>query len=113
MKLFWTETAKKDLQAIRRYIAADNPTAAARWVQDLRERARNALHAPLAGRVVPEFSREDIRELIEGNYRIVYQVFADHLVILTVFEGHQLFPAENMSNSPDKNQKSDLLNPET
>jgi addiction module RelE/StbE family toxin len=99
MKLFWTETAKQDLQAIRRYIAADSPTAAKRWIERLRERARNALHAPLAGRKVPEFQSDDIRELIEGNYRIVYQVFSDRLVILTVFEGHQLFPQEKVDNS--------------
>ncbi len=99
MKLFWTETAKQDLQAIRRYIAADNPTAAKRWVEHLRERARNALNAPLAGRKVPEFLRDDIRELIEGNYRIVYQVLEDRLVILTVFEGHQLLPEEKLGNS--------------
>jgi len=99
MKLFWTETARQDLQGIRRYIATDNPAAAKRWVQRLRERARNALNAPLAGRTLPELSREDIRELIEGNYRIVYQVFADRLVILTVFEGHQLFPEEKVGNS--------------
>jgi hypothetical protein len=43
--------------------------------------------------------RDDIRELIEGNYRIVYQVFADRLVILTVFEGHQLFPEEKLGDS--------------
>jgi plasmid stabilization system protein ParE len=61
-------------------IAADNPTAAKQWIQRLRERARNALHATLAGRAVPEFSREDIRQLIEENYRIVYQVLADRLV---------------------------------
>jgi toxin ParE1/3/4 len=96
MKLFWTETARQDLLAIRRYIAADNPTAAKRWVERLRERARNALPAPLAGRKVPEFSRDDIRELIEGNYRIVYQVLADRLVVLTVFEGHRLFPTEKV-----------------
>jgi len=91
MKLFWTETARQDLQAIRRYIAADNPTAAKRWVGRLRERAQNTLHSPLAGCRVSEFLRDDIRELIEGNYRIVYQVFEDRLVILTVFEGHQLY----------------------
>lgn len=99
MKLFWTETAKQDLQVIRRYIAADNPTAAKRWINRLRERARNALHSPLAGRKVPEFSRDDIRELIEGNYRIVYQAFEDRLVVLTVFEGHQLFPEEAVDDS--------------
>ncbi len=99
MKLFWTETAKQDLKAIRRYIGADSPTAAKRWIERLREPARNALHAPLAGRKVPEFQSDDIRELIEGNYRIVYQVFSDRLVILTVFEGHQLFPQEKVDNS--------------
>lgn len=90
MKLFGTETAKQDLIAIRKYISADNPTVAKRWIGRLRQRARNSLHAPLAGRIVPELAREDIRELIEGNYRVVYQVFDDRLVILTVFEGHQL-----------------------
>jgi len=39
-----------------------------------------------------------IRELIEGNYRIVYQVFSDKLVILTVFEGHRLFPVETVQH---------------
>lgn len=96
MRLFWTETAKRDLHAIRRYIAADNPTAAKRWVGHLKERARNALYAPLAGRKVPEFMRDDSRELIEGNYRIVYQLFEGRLVILTVFEGHQLFTGEKL-----------------
>ena len=99
MKLFWTETARQDLQGIRRYIATDNPAAASRWVQRLRERVRIALHAPPAGRTVPELSREVIRELIEGNHRIVYQVFADRLVILTVIEGHLLFPEGKVGNS--------------
>ena len=90
MKLFWTETAKRDLIAIRQYISADNPTAAKKWVDRLRQRVRNSLQAPLAGRMVPELAREDIRELIEGNYRIVYQVLDDRIVVLTVFEGHQL-----------------------
>jgi len=90
MKLFWTETAKQDLIAIRQYISADNPTAAKRWIDRLRQRIRNSIHVPLAGRIVPELAREDIRELIEGNYRIVYQVLDDRIVVLTVFEGHQL-----------------------
>ncbi|MBW1785158.1 MAG: type II toxin-antitoxin system RelE/ParE family toxin [Deltaproteobacteria bacterium] len=99
MKLLWTETAKQDLLDIHSYVGADNPTAAKRWIERLRDRARSALHAPLAGRTVTEFSRDDIRELIEGNYRIVYQVFSDRLVILTVFEGHALFPLEKVGDS--------------
>ena len=99
MKLFWTETAKQDLKAIRRYIATDSPAAAKRWIDRLRTRAINALHSPLSGRKVPEFMRDDIRELIEGNYRIVYQVFEDRLVVVTVFEGHHLFPEEKVGTS--------------
>lgn len=98
MKLYWTETARQDLLSIKQYIASDKPTAAKRWVERLRTRARGALHAPLAGRKVPELSRDDIRELIEGNYRIVYQVFADRLVVLTVFEGHYLFLEETVDD---------------
>ncbi|MFH1982435.1 MAG: type II toxin-antitoxin system RelE/ParE family toxin [Pseudomonadota bacterium] len=98
MRLFWTETAKNDLLAIRRYIASDNPVAAKRWIDRLKERTRAVIHAPLSGRIVPEFSRDDIRELIEGNYRIVYQVLVDRIVVLTVFEGHRLFPAEEIEN---------------
>jgi hypothetical protein len=65
----------------------------------LKDRAGKALTAPLSGRKVPEFWRDDIRELIEGNYRIVNQVFSDRLVILTVFEGHALFPTERLEDS--------------
>jgi len=99
MKLFWTETAKTDLVSIRRFIAADNPSAAKRWIARLRDRVRNILPVPESDRMVPEFSREDIRELIEGNYRIVYQVFTDRIVVLTVFEGHELFPERSMPDS--------------
>lgn len=90
MKLSWTDRAISDLNGIGRYIAADNPLAARRFVAKLRQRAREALDAPLSNRMVPELSREDIREVLEGNYRIVYQITADRLTVLTVFEGHKL-----------------------
>jgi len=96
MKLQWTENAKRDLLAIRRYIAQNNPTAAKEWVDRLKKRARNTIHSPYSGRMVPEFFRNNLREVIEGNYRIVYLVGKDHLSILTIFESHRLFPAENL-----------------
>ena len=44
----------------------------------------------MAGRIVPEFERRDIREVLFRNYRIVYRVKEDQILILTVFEGHRL-----------------------
>lgn len=98
MNLFWTETAKEDLRAIKHYISEDNPAAAKQWIERLKKRARNALYAPYSGRKVPELLKDDIRELIEGNYRIVYQVFENHLVVLTVFESHRLFPEKSIKS---------------
>ncbi len=102
MKLQWTETAKNDLIAIRRYIAADNAIAAKNWVERLKTKARNIVHSPLAGRKVSELSRDDIREVIEGNYRIVYHVQSKRVSILTVFESHRLFPTKEVTGQSDR-----------
>ncbi len=98
MKLQWTETAKNDLIAIRRYIAVDNAIAAKKWIERLKTKARNIVHSPLVGRKVPELSCKDIREVIEGNYRIVYHVQSKGVSILIVFESHRLFPTKNIGS---------------
>ena len=88
--LRWTERAANDLISIGEYIAADNPTAARAWVEKLRQRAVKASKMPRAGRGVPEIARDDVREVFERTYRIVYRVIDDGIVVLTVFEGHRL-----------------------
>lgn len=92
MRIRWTQRAAQDLREIGVFIARDQPTAARRWVARLRERARKAAPTPQAGRKVPELNREDVREVFLGSYRIVYQIYPDFIDILTVFEGHRLFP---------------------
>ena len=88
----WTERAVADLRAIDDYIGADNPAAAERWVGRLIAKAEAAARLPLAGRVVPEKARPDIREVFLRTYRIVYRVREDGILVLTVLEGHRLFP---------------------
>lgn len=90
MRLRWTEQARNDLLQIGRYIAQDKPGAARTWVQRLRERARDAADMPLMGRKVPEFDREDIREVILGGYRVVYRVRTDAIEVLAVFDRRRL-----------------------
>ena len=86
--------ALSDLDAIYAYIAQDNPVAARRWINRLRERARKAATAPLAGRVVLEVEQPGVREVFLRTYRLVYRVVGNELHVLTVFEGHRLFPAD-------------------
>ncbi|MGI4728153.1 MAG: type II toxin-antitoxin system RelE/ParE family toxin [Janthinobacterium lividum] len=43
------------------------------------------------GRIVPEFNNEVIRELILGNYRIIYHVISENIInILTVHHSKRL-----------------------
>jgi len=41
---------------------------------------------------VPELGRDQIRELIVGDYRIVYRTESDAAVLLTIFRSSRLFP---------------------
>jgi toxin ParE1/3/4 len=100
LRLRWTRRAIDDLREIRAYIARDDPAAGARWVQRLRQRARLAARAPRAGRIVPELEREDVREVFVRSYRIVYELTADELRVLTVFEGHRLLSEPGSEDEP-------------
>jgi len=91
-RVHWTQRAAGDLIAIGEYIAGDSPDAARRFVERLRRRARDAARTPLAGRSVPEVQRDGVREVFLGSYRIVYRVAKGGIEVLTVFEGHRLFP---------------------
>ena len=85
VKLIWTDQAIEDLGNIGDYIALNSEKYAKLTVKKLYERMDVLKIFPKSGRIVPEKNEEDIRELIEGNYRIIYEIFSDELVyILTV-----------------------------
>ena len=86
----WSDQAGRDLDAIGDFIALDDPVVAVQWIERLVDAAERLAHAPRMGRKVPEFGREDVRELIRGNYRMVYRVAKERVEVLTVFEGHRL-----------------------
>lgn len=88
----WSLQALADLEEIGAYIERDDPVAAARWIGKLVAAAESAADVPLGSRRVPELGRDDVRERIIGNYRLVYWLRDDRLEVLTVFEGHRLPP---------------------
>lgn len=75
--------------------------AARRWIERLRQRARDAAEMPGSGREVPEIGRDDIREVFVRSYRIVYRICADEVHVVTVFEGHRLLPGDVMRELDD------------
>ncbi len=90
MKIVWTEQALQCLVEIEEYIARDDPAAAVVFIEKLIRRTDILCEHPGAGRAVPEVPGREVRELIEGHYRIVYRCNADVIEILTIFESHLL-----------------------
>ena len=89
MKVHWTETAEDHLDAIYAYIARDSPEYALRMVDRLTRRSQQIAGFPLSGRKVPEYEMEQIREVIEGQYRIIYHIKPDQIDVLAIIHASQ------------------------
>ncbi|HRD53366.1 MAG TPA: type II toxin-antitoxin system RelE/ParE family toxin [Flavobacteriales bacterium] len=85
--------ALRDMARIHRYVADHG---ASRYADRMIQRFYRALDAvavfPMGGRVVPEIGRQDIRETIVGDYRIIYLTRRDQCDVITIFHGARRFP---------------------
>jgi addiction module RelE/StbE family toxin len=88
VQISWLKEAKQDLKEIFDYIALDSKKYAALQIERIYEKTDLLKTQPLIGKEVTELQNPDIRELIEGNYRIVYRIVSKkHLHILMVHHG--------------------------
>jgi len=90
----WTDQAVEDLRSIRLFIERDSPRYGRLVAERLFESTLRIEDFPRSGRVIPEIGDEDYRELIVGEYRIVYRLRGEAAVILTVFRSSRLFPMD-------------------
>lgn len=84
--------------AIYERIHRDSELYAQRVVDRLIWRSEQLSDFPLSGRLVPEYYSEEIREMIEGPYRIIYRVMSDQIDILALVHGSQLLPPDLTEN---------------
>ena len=82
--LVWTEVALEDLRLIHEFISKDSQVYADRFTEKIIARVEQLQTFSRSGRVVPEFGMETLRELIEGNYRIIYQIHASYIGIVRI-----------------------------
>ncbi len=87
MKVFWTQTAEGHLEGIYAYIAQDSEKYALLTVDRLTSRSRQIGAFPLSGRRVPEYDTDEIREIIEGQHRVIYRIKSDQIDVLAVIHG--------------------------
>jgi addiction module RelE/StbE family toxin len=92
VRVNWTIAAQKHLLDIYQYIAADSDLYAQRMMDRLTRRSEQIGQFPQSGRVVPEYELPDIREVIEGPYRIIYRILPKQVDILAVVHGSRKTP---------------------
>jgi addiction module RelE/StbE family toxin len=91
VKVRWTNFALENLIAIGSYIEKDSYLYAQRIVESLFNSVDVLEQNPFMGRIVPEFNKQNIRELILGNYRIVYKLVGETVIdIITVHHSARL-----------------------
>ncbi len=96
MKLIWSPLAIERISEIANYIAQDNPAAAEKWVDKIFEQVERLHEFPESGRIVPEIKNKMFREIISGNYRVIYKYEDLQVLILTVRHGKQILPVEEI-----------------
>ena len=77
MKVLWTDAAVAQLEAIHDYIAQTSPEYARRIIDRLTKRSIQIAAFPFSGRMVREYELNEVREVIEGSYRIIYLIKED------------------------------------
>ena len=82
----WTHRSVNDLRNIAEFIEKDSVKYASLTIQRLLSVTNLLVENPRIGRKVPETGHKDkIREIIQGNYRIIYQIANEDLInVLTV-----------------------------
>ncbi len=94
-RLNWTDLSIEDLINIAEFISKDSVRYSVIQIKRIRERAKLLKTQPFLGRIVPEIKDESVRELILGNYRIIYRIVTeDRIDILTVHHSAKLLRIE-------------------
>lgn len=92
MKVVWSPRAIQRATDIAKYIATDDPEAAARWVDAVFDKVDAIPPFPARAARVKETGRSDIRQVFHGEYRIIFRFGPDRIDVLTVRHGGQQLP---------------------
>lgn len=90
--LIWSPRSAADLEEIRAFIEVNSTAYADLTVRRLVASVERLRIFPDSGRMVPERQSPELREVLLGNFRIVYRRKPAVVEIATVFRGSREFP---------------------
>jgi toxin ParE1/3/4 len=98
--LVWTRPAVDDLLEITRYIMTDNPSAARAFADSIKAKVGRLRTFPESGRIVPEFPLSGLREVLIGDYRVIYRFLKSTrtVQVLAIHHGAHLLDVQGPEN---------------
>jgi plasmid stabilization system protein ParE len=90
----WSHKARTRLREIHAYIAKDSPLSATQMVDRLTRRGEHLAAETRIDRRVPEYPEDDLREVLERPYRLIFQASPGRIDILTIKHYRQRLPAQ-------------------
>ena len=90
LELIWSQEALEDIESIASYIQKDSSIYAKSVVSKIFEKVEILADFPEIGRVVPEISQKEIRELFVYSYRLVYRINTKNIIIIAVIHGRRI-----------------------
>ncbi len=97
MKIVWSPLAVEKVGDFAALIASDKPMVAGKWAEEIFESVERLADLPYSGKMVPEIRRAEIREIYNGNYRIIYRLYDDKNHVLTVRHRRQLLSEKDLN----------------
>jgi toxin ParE1/3/4 len=103
-RVMFTEVAAEDLESISEYITQNDSEAARRVCAGLYDLALSLGRNPFMGRMTPEYGDPSIRDMVRGNYRIVYVVLeaAQTIQIIRFWHGSRGYLPKHPSIQEDR-----------
>jgi toxin ParE1/3/4 len=73
LKIIWSPLAIQKISEYADIIALDKPMVVKKWTEEIFDSVQRVSDLPYSGKLVPEIKRDEIREVFNGNYRIIYK----------------------------------------
>ena len=86
--------AEDDLNEIIEYYFSLSQNYVEKIISEFEENVMSLRSHPKSGRIIPELEKQGIlqyRELIQGYYRIIYEISDDKIIVHTIVDGRRNF----------------------
>ena len=93
VRIIWTNQAVEDLESIADFIASDSEKYAILTIQRIYQKIKIIKKFPKVGKINQELNDETIREILVGNYKVIYKLVNNKVIsVLTIHHTARNFP---------------------